>query len=95
MWNPRRILDRMTWELWEELDRLALLREHGKPRDAQPVAIIVGILTQRCLELAKAAGVDTSSGHLPPEQARERLGQLLDAIQARVDRERERGNGQP
>lgn len=91
MWNPRRVLDRLSWELWAELDRLATMREHGKPRDAQPVAVIVGILTQRCLELAKAAGVDASSGHLPPELARERLGELRQVLADRAQWEREHG----
>jgi hypothetical protein len=78
-YQPARLLERVTAELWAQLDTLAKLREAGRARDSRETAVVVGILIQRAAELAKQAGMDR--GQLDPAVALARLDALMDSIE--------------
>jgi hypothetical protein len=82
-WQPQRVLDRLAWELWAELDTLAGYREARKPREARDSAVQVGILVDKAMALAKQAGLEHGGQH-DPETAVGRLHEMLDALQERA-----------
>lgn len=89
-WQPRRVLDRLAWELWAELDTLAAAREAGKPREVREAAVVVGILVDKCSDLAKQTGADRYGGHPSPEEVRDRLHELADAWRQRAEQDEHR-----
>jgi hypothetical protein len=86
-WQPRRVLDRLAWELWVELDTLAAAREAGKSREVRDAAVAVGILVDKCSDLAKQTGADRDGGHPSPEEARDRLRELASAWRQRAEQD--------
>ena len=82
-WQPQRVLDRLAWELWAELDTLAGYREARKAREARDSAVQIGILVDKSMALAKQAGLE-HGGQPDPETATVRLHEMLDALQERA-----------
>jgi hypothetical protein len=80
-WQPHRLLQRLTVELWAQLDALAAAREAGKARDARDLAVVVGVLTDKALVLAKQTG---SQGGQDAATSVARIRELVDGITARV-----------
>jgi hypothetical protein len=80
-WQPRLLLERLTVELWAELDALAGLRAQGKTHAARDTAVVVGILTDKAGELAKQAGA--SGGQLDQAATLSRLRELAQAWRER------------
>jgi hypothetical protein len=80
-WQPHRLLQRLTVELWAQLDALAAAREAHKARDARDLAVVVGVLTDKALVLAKQTG---SQGGQDAATSVARLRELVDGITARV-----------
>lgn len=81
-WQPRLLLERLSAELWAELDTLEALRDHGKARDARDVAIVVGILCDKAAALAKQTGV--ASSRPDPAEARDRMRQIAATLRQRA-----------
>jgi hypothetical protein len=80
-WQPHRLLQRLTVELWAQLDALAAAREAGKARDARDLAVVVGVLTDKALVLAKQTG---SQGGQDAATSVARIRELVDGITARA-----------
>jgi hypothetical protein len=80
-WQPHRLLQRLTVELWAQLDALAAAREAGKARDARDLAVVVGVLTDKALVLAKQTG---SQGGQDAATSVARIRELVDGITTRA-----------
>jgi hypothetical protein len=81
-WQPHAVLERLTGELWAELDDLARWRAAGRPREARDTAVVCGILADKCQDLAKQIGASDDQG---ADASVASITAVLDAIERRVD----------
>jgi hypothetical protein len=81
-WQPRLLLSRLAGELWEVLGELGAARAAGKAREARELGVLLGILTDKCAQLAKDLGHD--GGRSDPEVAVARIREMVAVLSERA-----------